>query len=250
MLLSVPLLALLMGCLNSPAVSAASPQASAASPQVSAASPQASAGVAPAAPAPSRIIYVVDHGWHAGIVVGRADVPASALPPLPGLPDSRYLEIGWGDRDFYRAPAPGPGLILKAALWPTASVLHVAAFSDPVVAYFPASRITRLELSQAGFEALLQRVSRSFERDADGASRPLGAGLYGASQFYLSRESYHLLRTCNVWTAQVLQAGGLPIRPMRTLTTDRLFERIRGHGEVLRDPGPVDSRMGAGAPVS
>jgi len=177
-------------------------------------------------------------------------VPASALPSLPGLPDSRYLEIGWGDRDFYRAPAPGPGLILKAALWPSASVLHLTAFSEPVAAYFPDSRITRLTLSQAGFEALLQRVSGSFERDAGGVSRPMGPGLYGASQFYRSRESYHLLRTCNVWTAQALQAAGMPLRPMRIFTTDQLFERIRGHGQVLRDRSLVESRMGAGGRLS
>jgi len=188
----------------------------------------------PAADEPRHGIYVVEHGWHAGIVIARDATLEIGLPPLAELPASRYLEIGWGDRDFYRAPAPGLGLALKAGLLPTASVLHLTAFSRPVDEYFPGSAIIRLELAQSQLEALLAHIADSFELDAAGRPVGLGPGLYGDSQFYRSRQRYHLLRTCNVWTAGALRAGGVPIVPATTLSTTTLFNRLMRSGEVVR----------------
>ena len=179
-------------------------------------------------------VFVIEHGKHAGIAIAWDAIPAGRLPPLADLPEGRYLEIGWGDRDYYQSSAPGLGLALKAALWPTASVLHIASLPEPPEVTFPLSGIIRLELSPKGFEALLDHLGASFALDSSGAPRPLGPGLYGQSQFYLSRERYHLLRTCNVWTAEALHRAGLPIAPLSTITTRTLFVRLQAHGEVLR----------------
>lgn len=180
-----------------------------------------------------RSVYVVGHGWHAGVVLRRADVPPGALPPLPGLPDGEWLEIGWGDRDFYQDPQAGSGLALRAALLPTPGVLHVVSFRGPVAEQFPDSRITRLDLTPAGFEALVDRLAASFTRDAQGRAVDLGAGLYGDSRFFASRERYHLFRTCNAWTAAALRVAGLPVVPALTLSTRRLFAAVDAHGVVL-----------------
>jgi uncharacterized protein (TIGR02117 family) len=188
----------------------------------------------PTAGDPTHDVFVVGHGWHAGIVLPRAELPAGSWPILPEIPAGDWLEVGWGDRAFYVHPDPGLGIALRAVLWPTPSVLHLAGFSGPVAEYFPASRITRLSLSPAGFEALLQYLSASFARDPDGAPRALGPGLYGQSQFYASTEPYHLFRTCNVWTARALRTAGIPITPLLTITTDALFNSLAEHGQVLR----------------
>ena len=82
-------------------------------------------------------IYLASHGWHAGIVVRRADIPRGVWPQHGDFPDSEYLEVGWGDRDYYQTPDAHLGITLKAALLPTASVLHIVAFSGSVSAYFP-----------------------------------------------------------------------------------------------------------------
>ena len=79
---------------------------------------------------PSRTIYLVSHGWHAGIVVKRADIPPGIWPQHKDFPDSEYLEVGWGDRDYYMTPSPHLGITLKAGLLPTASVLHIVGFSE------------------------------------------------------------------------------------------------------------------------
>ncbi len=106
----------------------------------------------PSTSEPRKTIYLVSHGWHAGIVLRRADIPDRARPELGEFPNTEYLEVGWGDTDYYQIPDPHIGLILKAALLPTASVLHIVGFSGSVPAYFPYSEIIIIELSTAGLE--------------------------------------------------------------------------------------------------
>ena len=196
-------------------------------------------------PAPSEIephktIYLVSHGWHAGIVLRRTDIPDSNWPALGDFPNAQYMEVGWGDMDFYLTADPHWGLTLKAALWPTASALHITGFNGPVLAYFPYSEIIRIELSSAGFEHLSHTIAASFALDEAGNATLLGPGLYGNSRFYLSRETYHLFNTCNVWTARVLRAAGLPITPARAITAEDLLSQARKFGIVVQS-GPEPS---------
>jgi uncharacterized protein (TIGR02117 family) len=198
------------------------------------------------APAPSesesrKTIYLVSHGWHAGIVLRRADIPDSVWPERGGFPDTDYLEVGWGDMDYYQTPDPHVGLILKAALLPTSSVLHIVGFNGSVPAYFPYSEIIGIELSSAGFEHLSRTIAASFATDEAGNTTSLGPGLYGNSRFYLSREIYHLFNTCNVWTARALRAGGLPITPARAITVENLMSQARKFGMMVQS-GPEPSQ--------
>ena len=179
-------------------------------------------------------IYLVSHGWHAGIVLLRADISASNWPVTVGFSDAQYLEIGWGDRDYYQATDPHFGLTLKAGLLPTASVLHIVAFNQPVQSYFPNSEIIKIELSSDGFKDLTLAIAESFAMDEAGNIISLGSGLYGKSRFYLSRESYHLFNTCNVWTARVLQTAGLAIMPARAIHVEYLMSQARKLGTVLQ----------------
>ena len=192
---------------------------------------------APGAGEPSKTIYLVSHGWHAGIVLRRAEIPGSVWPEPNDFPDAQYLEVGWGDMDYYQTPDPHTGLIIKAALLPTASVLHIVGFSGTLPAYFPYSEIIRIELPAAGFEHLTRTIAASFARDAAGNARSLGPGLYGNSRFYLSGESYHLFNTCNVWIARALCAAGLPVTPARAISVESLMSQARKLGMVVQS-GP------------
>ncbi len=189
---------------------------------------------------PHKTIYLVSHGWHAGIVLQRAEIPESVWPAPVDFPDARYLEVGWGDMDYYQTPDPHMGLSIKAALLPTTSVLHIVGFSGPVPAYFPLSEIIRIELSSAGFEHLAHSIAESFARDEAGNARSLGPGLYGNSRFYRSRETYHLFNTCNVWTTRALRAAGLSITPMRAIGVEGLMSQARKFGVVVQS-GPEAS---------
>ena len=175
---------------------------------------------------PAVPVWVVRHAWHTGLIVRRADVPVGAWPARADLPGSAYLEVGWGDRDFYEAPEGTLWLALRAALWPTDSVLHVVAFDTPPERFFTGSDLVEVALSVRGFQELVAFVADAHATDDRGDAIRLGAGKYGASRFYLGRERY-LLTTCNVWTARALRAAGLAITPAWALTAASVMFQVR-----------------------
>lgn len=183
---------------------------------------------------PYRSIYLVSQGWHAGIVVKRADIPAGVWPQHNEFPDAEYLEVGWGDKDYYMTPKPNLGITLKAGLLPTASVLHVVGLSGPVASYFPRSEVIRIDLSEAGFQRLCRYLENSYARDENGLSQPLGPSRYGDGQFYLSREAYHVFNTCNAWTARALREAGCPITPAVNLRVITLMTNVAKFGTVIQ----------------
>ena len=174
--------------------------------------------VLPQAPAGTSM-FLVPQGGHTGIAVRRADIPASLLPEKHDFPDVDYLEVGWGERDFYMAQTAGPWLTFKAAFLPNRSVLHVAGVRGQLPAFFPRSEIVEIRLSRQALGGLLRYVHDAFERNGQSVAEPLGRG------FYPGRETFHLLRTCNVWTAGALRAAGLPVRD--ALTVDGIMAQAR-----------------------
>lgn len=194
----------------------------------------------PSRGAPTRSVYVVAQGWHAGIVFRRADIPAAVWPESGDFSGATYIEVGWGDEDYYRR-AFTSGRLMKAAFWPTPSVLHIVGFDVPVETFFRSGEIIRLDLSVSGYEALSDFMHRSYARDATGNAVRLGPGIYRNSTFYLSRERYHLFNTCNVWTARALQSAGIPIGALLTFSTESLMSQLRPYGVVIR-PGKAQWR--------
>ncbi|MGH8711286.1 MAG: DUF2459 domain-containing protein [Burkholderiales bacterium] len=181
-----------------------------------------------------RSVYLVSHGWHTGIVLKRAEVPRAIWPEADDFSGAEYLEVGWGDRDYYQAREFDAWLGVKAIFWPTPSVLHIVGFNDAVESYFPTSDIIRVELSARGFERLCGYIHDSYARDAAGQTIRLGPSLYGDGRFYLSREKFHLFNTCNVWTARGLRAAGLPVTPFFSLTTGQVMSQARKLGTRIQ----------------
>ena len=154
-------------------------------------------------------------------------MPPGRWPESAHFARFTYLEAGWGDRDYYMAPAFNAWYGFKALFWPTASVLHLAGFDRPPEREFPGSEVVELGLTREGLGGLLAYLDASFERQGRNAAVPLGPGLYGASAFYPSHEKFHLFRTCNVWTARALQAAGVPVDPGASIGTEGIMAEAR-----------------------
>lgn len=182
------------------------------------------------APDPARTMHVVRHGGHSGIVLKLADLPLDAWPMLREFAGAEHIEIGWGDRDYYPAPSPTAWMALRAVLLPKPGVLHVVGFRGTPREYFPASEVVTLGLGEPGLARLQARLRESFEFDSAGNAVFVAPGLYGDSRFYASRESFHLLKTCNVWTAGLLREAGLPVVPAAALSAESLLRQLRPLG--------------------
>ena len=168
-------------------------------------------------------VFVVSHGYHAGIVLPRApmgDVARSeGLSALDAVATRfaafRWLEIGWGDEGFYTSvPTIGSltvPLALRALFLPgNPSVLHVVGFNDYPRAAFPASELVQLDLSASGFVRLLAKLNATFAPGRRDSAHELGPGLYGPSLFYRANGAFHLFNVCNHWIADLLDAAGVP----------------------------------------
>ena len=179
----------------------------------------ASSPIAPLPDAPAEAsVFVVPQGRHTGIAVRRADIPAALVPEKRDFPVADYLEFGWGDREFYMAESLGPWLSFRAAFLPTGSVVHVTGVHGGLGPYFAGAEIVELRVSRPALEGLLRYLDESFAREGWSA-KPLGRG------FYPGRETFHLFRTCNVWTAGALRAAGLPVQG--ALTVEGIMAQVR-----------------------
>src|SRR5262245_22485317 len=176
---------------------------------------------------PSTPVWVVDHGWHTGLVVERAAIPQGLWPEQDDLARGPYLEVGWGDAAFYRARDPGVGLAVRAALGSAGSALHVVALPAPPERIFAGREVAEIRLSRPGFLALARFVDESFARGERGRAPRLGPGLYGISAFYPARGRYHFLNTCNTWVADALRSAGVPITPAYAMTAGNLMWQAR-----------------------
>ncbi|MCK4874414.1 MAG: DUF2459 domain-containing protein [Sulfurimonas sp.] len=180
----------------------------------------------------NKDIFVVNHGWHAGIVLETEDINNSAWQIDSLFKKYKYIEVGWGDEAFYKSSDPSVWMTLKAALIPTSSVLHVRALSRYDLSMFSKESVEKITISKKGYTKLLGFIENSFAKK-DYKSIILSEGLYPNSFFYLSSKKYHILNTCNVWTAEALQSAEVDISPFFTLTTDDLFSQIR---EIQNQP--------------
>lgn len=181
---------------------------------------------------PLHTIYLVRHAWHAGLVLQTAEL--DTFPVLRDFPDAEYLEIGWGDADYYRNPHPGFWITFKAALLPTQSTLHVVGFSEPVTTAFPGTDIIRLDIdSPQKFQSMVDFIRRAFALDNQGHPMQLGPGLYGHSYFYQGRAHYYAFKNCNTWTAHALNQAGIPLSPVTNLTVGWLIDHVKQYGKVV-----------------
>ncbi len=198
------------------------------------------AGARPIAELPSseagrktKSIFVVNYGWHSALVIKKADVSEGVIREVKDFSDAEYLEVGWGDWDYYQAPDPGLGMALKAAFWSSRSVLHVAGFNGAVENYFRGSETVEIVLGEKAHHQLIQFLSDTFSRPARAAPPETRPGLYANSRFYPATGKFHLFRNCNTWVAEALRSAGLPVSPATSFTAGNLSHQVKQLGSAL-----------------
>ncbi len=180
----------------------------------------------PSAAEECRTVYVADHGWHTGLIVLAQDFQPRDSLRTTFFDDKRWIEVGWGDAAFYQAEETSYLLAVRALFAPTDAVMHVYAFDGTPTANFSNSTVKPVRMTAAGYRKMLAFVWGEFTRDADGAPIPTTRGLYGRSHFFKGEGTYSLARTCNTWTAEALQAGGVDIDPSKATTSGGVMDQI------------------------
>ncbi|MBW9260715.1 MAG: TIGR02117 family protein [Candidatus Thiodiazotropha sp. (ex. Lucinisca nassula)] len=181
-------------------------------------------------------VYVVSHEWHTGFVIPSTEVYGS----IPALQErfgvSSNIEFGWGDKKFYQAEEITAALALRALFWPTETVVHAVAVPENVRGYFGNSEIEQLCLNDKEIDSLVAFISNSFSVSSSAEVEPLSEGIYGDSQFYKGAGSYHMLNTCNEWTAKGLKSIGMDIFPATKFTAESVMNYLRDKQLIQNRP--------------
>ena len=190
--------------------------------------------------APWKDVWVVSHGWHTRVAMRRGDVDPSIWPESRDFGDPTYLEVGWGDRDFYPKPRPSIWDAVDPVIRATPAALHVGAFDAPPHEFFAGQPVVRLSVPAAGVERLARFIGAHYARDAAGHAVRIRPGYYPRSAFYLATGRYHALTyNSNSWTTSALRAAGVPI--------DRSF--VVTSGAVIRKAATIGDRQPASRDV-
>lgn len=174
----------------------------------------------------SHKVYVVSHGWHAGLVIPGREVNQVVSELVSRFGDVAFYELGWGDKGFYRSQAITAGLTLQAMFWSEGAVIHVVAVPDSPLNYFAGEDIIDTCLTNNELATLKTFLANSFQRDTAGHAISLSEGIYGNSQFYDGVGRYYFFNTCNKWTAKALRSAGLDIAPMLRLTSGSVMSYL------------------------
>lgn len=170
-----------------------------------------------AEPADGITLFVVSNGVHADICL-----PVKSNPQLwtsffdvedfATLKDEpKYISFGWGDKGFFLDTPTWADLTIstafKALFVPSPTAIHVSYRSDmPII-----SETTKSFKVSAETLKRIEKYIVRYIKLKQGKPILIDCCRYPDmhDNFYESTGSYHLFRTCNVWTNQVIQEGGV-----------------------------------------
>jgi uncharacterized protein (TIGR02117 family) len=178
-------------------------------------------------------VWIVRHGWHTRVAVRRADVDTSIWPEIYDVGDVAYVEVGWGDRDFYPEPHPSIWDAIDPVIRPTPAALHVGGFDRPPAEFLPDSPVVRVHVPAAGFERLTRFIHVHYALDGGGQPVRIRRGYYERSWFYLAGGRYHVLNNSNNWTMRALQVADAPVNPAIAFTAGNVLAQAARIGERL-----------------
>ena len=151
---------------------------------------------------PKIDFYVVNHGYHMSFVIPVKSPVHNWQGRFEELPKGKYLELAWGDADYYQKGGLLNGA--KALLWPSSSVMHVVSLSRKPGQFFRNEPVYKLTVKPYQFRALLNFIDKGFAEEDKADFTYLNSGLYGNSGFYKAKPVYHLVYNCNNWVNQGL----------------------------------------------
>lgn len=178
-------------------------------------------------------VRIFSYGWHSGLVLDYASIPAPYKAHFALWRKHRWIEISWGDDHFFRNQNPWLDwpLAIRAIAWPTKSVLHIVGFDISLEHMYQLSALQTFYVSKKNYLSLIRFISSFFQSDARHSFSVVGRGLYGDSYFLKSKGIYIFPFTCNVWTAKALKQIGFPLTPVLYQIPGLLMRVLRERGK-------------------
>jgi uncharacterized protein (TIGR02117 family) len=162
-------------------------------------------------------IFIISNGVHADICLPLKDngdfwndlFNVEEFSTLRRTP--KYISFGWGDKGFFLDTPTWNDLTLSTALnaafLPSNTAIHVSYLEDKP------SQSENTKSFKVDNEALkrIENYIVSYLKLNNDKPQLIDCCRYPNvhDNFYEANGSYHMLRTCNVWTNQVIKEGGV-----------------------------------------
>jgi uncharacterized protein (TIGR02117 family) len=173
-----------------------------------------------------KIVYVIGRDWHTDIALPVDDIAGPLAVLEQQFPGVKVLTFGFGERQFLINRETDFATML-AALLPSRSALLVTALRASPEQAFGARNVVALRVSRAGLSLIEAAIWREFEHTAAAEPVRLADGPYPGSVFYAATDTYDGLFTCNTWTVETLQTGGLPVAATGVLFAGQVMGAAR-----------------------
>ncbi|KAF0152771.1 MAG: putative outer membrane lipoprotein [Ignavibacteria bacterium] len=180
-------------------------------------------------------VYCVKENWHTGLMFEVSEFTIEQLPLLKLYADYQYVDIGWGDEDFYQAEDFNLYYAAKAILIPTPTVIRIDGYRFPMEEVIKWREFAILfRLPRDSFIKFITFIKNSLKYDDTGnyiiSKKVEGQPII----FFKSKDKYHMFRTCNTWAAQAIKAAGFKINTFCLLTARQFYKRLSEHGKILK----------------
>lgn len=163
-------------------------------------------------------ITVARYLYHAGIIMPVQAANHDWSTVFPCLVGKRFVEIGWGDRDFYMSGNVTVTLALKALFASQSSVINVNGFQEaPDSTRFPTEPFAKktFRISEEQYHQMVAWILASVTlRNSEVVF--LREGFWGTSSGFYEANSAHtgrysLINNCNIWNSDALDAAGMAV---------------------------------------
>ncbi|MDB4516459.1 TIGR02117 family protein [Crocinitomicaceae bacterium] len=118
-----------------------------------------------------------------------------------------FISVGWGDKGFYMNTPEWSDLTLGTAFTaiaiPSPTAMHVGYEYEPL----ENEHCYKVRVTRKQYKNMASFVRESFKQKGEEAILISGKGYGDWDNFYEANDNYHLFRTCNTWTNEVLKQG-------------------------------------------
>lgn len=149
-------------------------------------------------------IFIASNGVHLDLILPVESIEPQFLQEL-GLPAGiKFVAFGWGDKDFYIHTPEWSDLTFpvafKALFLKSETAMHVTRLPGS------SSSWKRVRLCDWQLNNMNRYIKKSFKRDTEKNLIKMEFGGYSRyDSFYLSKGSFSLFNTCNIWVNKALK---------------------------------------------
>ncbi|HEY9235702.1 MULTISPECIES: DUF2459 domain-containing protein [Phenylobacterium] len=189
-------------------------------------------------------VYLLYNWMHSRLVVPTAALEASpaAAAAIAATPrKGPWTAVSYGDARFYRERGWTPMRVVDFLRSMLAPGNPAAVLIEPMPQPSPETLgrpVTRLVLTERGFERLRARLDATFQLEAGGPII-IGRGRNPDALFFQSAKGADLAHQCNHWVAGLLNAAGVPVNLALATLTRGLSWDLRTRAGATPVPGEI-----------